>query len=85
MASGLLGAFLYSRLTRKVETEGPAVKRAGLSPKSRPVVYPPSAPFPLAPLGGGLIRLKLPSPPFSEPSRPDPPPPGARFLGARTA
>ncbi len=59
MASGLVGAFLYSRLTRGVETEGPAVKRAVLSPKSRPVVYRLSALFGLDAFGGGFIGTNI--------------------------
>lgn len=55
MASGLLGAFLYSRLTKQVETEGPPVKRAVLSPKSRPIVYRLSALFAVDSFGGGFI------------------------------
>lgn len=55
LASGLLGAFLYSRLTKGVEMEGTPVKRAVLSEKSRPIVYRLSALFALDSFGGGFI------------------------------
>jgi MFS-type transporter involved in bile tolerance (Atg22 family) len=55
MASGLLGAFLYSRLTGRVEAESAAKKRAILTPKSRPIVYRLSALFAIDAFGGGFI------------------------------
>lgn len=66
MASGLLGAFLYSRLTKRVEREGPAMKRAVLSPKSRPIVYRLSALFALDSFGGGFIGMNILSLYFAE-------------------
>ncbi len=55
LASGLIGAFLYSRLTKEVETEAVVTKRAVLSPKSRPIVYRLSALFAIDSFGGGFI------------------------------
>ncbi|HII39912.1 MAG TPA: MFS transporter, partial [Thermoplasmata archaeon] len=55
LASGLLGAFLYTRLSKQVETEGAPRTRAVLSPKSRPIVYRLSALFALDSFGGGFI------------------------------
>ncbi len=55
LASGLLGAFLYSRLSTNVETEAAPAKRAVLSPKSRPIVYRLSALFAIDAFGGGFI------------------------------
>ncbi len=55
LVSGLLGAVLYSRLSRTVEPEGAVTKRAVLSPKSRPIVYRLSALFAIDSFGGGFI------------------------------
>lgn len=55
LASGLLGAFLYSRLSKRVEPEAAPTKRAVLSPKSRPIVYRLSALFAIDSFGGGFI------------------------------
>ena len=55
LASGLLGAFLYSRLTRRIEAEGTPAKRRVLSPKARPIVYKLSALFAVDSFGGGFI------------------------------
>ncbi len=59
MASGLLGAFLYSRLTDRIEAENPTKKRAILSPKSRPIVYRLSALFAIDSFGGGFIGSNI--------------------------
>ncbi len=55
MASGLLGAFLYSRLSARVETEGPPKKRAILSANAKPIVYRLSGLFAIDSFGGGFI------------------------------
>ena len=55
LASGLLGAILYSRLTKRVEAETAATKRTVLSAKSRPIVYRLSALFAIDSFGGGFI------------------------------
>lgn len=55
LVSGLLGAFLYSRLSKGVETETRSAKRAVLSPKTRPIVYRLSALFAIDSFGGGFI------------------------------
>lgn len=55
MASGLLGAFLYSRLTDRVEADNATKRRAVLSSKSRPIVYRLSALFAVDSFGGGFI------------------------------
>ncbi len=55
LASGLIGAFLYSRLTKQVESEAAAAKRAVLSTKARPIVYRLSALFGIDSFGGGFI------------------------------
>ncbi len=55
MGSGLLGAFLYTQLTNRVEAENPTRTRAILSPKSRPIVYRLSALFAIDSFGGGFI------------------------------
>ena len=66
MASGLLGAFLYSRLTANVETERAPTKRAVLSAKSKPIVYRLSALFAIDSFGGGFIGSNILSLYFSE-------------------
>ena len=57
MASGLLGAFLYSTLSKKVEvghlTQGR--KHAALSPKARPIVFKLSALFSMMCLGAASL------------------------------
>jgi MFS family permease len=55
LASGLLGAFLYSRLSKQVESDAAATKRAVLSPKARPIVYRLSGLFAIDSFGGGFI------------------------------
>ncbi len=55
LASGLVGAFLYSRLSSHVESDAPMTKRAVLSPKSRPIVYRLSVLFAIDSFGGGFI------------------------------
>jgi len=55
LASGLLGAFLYSRLSKRVESDAAAKKRAVLSPSARPIVYRLSALFAIDSFGGGFI------------------------------
>ncbi len=59
LASGLLGAFLYSRLSRDVEADRGAAKRAVLSPESRPTVYRLSALFAIDAFGGGFIGMNI--------------------------
>lgn len=66
MASGLVGAFLYSRLTSNVETEGAPTKRTVLSAKSRPIVYRLSGLFAIDSFGGGFIGSNILSLFFSE-------------------
>jgi MFS family permease len=55
LLSGLVGAFLYSRLSRHVESERRATKRAVLSAKGRPIVYRLSALFAIDSFGGGFV------------------------------
>ncbi len=55
MGSGLLGAFLYSRMTERVEPERAAGKRPALSPKARPVVTRLSALFAIDAFAGGFV------------------------------
>jgi MFS family permease len=61
MASGLLGAFLYSSLSGNVEVgHAPQGERhTALSPKARPVVIKLSALFSLDAFGGGLIGQSI--------------------------
>ena len=59
MATGLLGALLYSRLSPSVEREGSPAARAVLSPRSRPIVYRLSALFALDSFGGGFIGMSI--------------------------
>ena len=66
LASGLIGALLYSRLSKKVETEAVPAKRAVLSPKSRPIVYRLSALFAIDSFGGGFIGGNILSLYFAE-------------------
>ena len=55
LASGLVGAFLYARLSRHVESETAATTRKVLSSKGRPIVYRLSALFAIDSFGGGFI------------------------------
>lgn len=55
LASGLIGAFLYSRLSKTIESEAGATKRTVLSAKGRPIVYRLSALFAIDSFGGGFI------------------------------
>ncbi len=55
MASGLIGAFLYSRMTDRVEPELAAGRRPALSPKARPVVTRLSALFAIDAFAGGFV------------------------------
>lgn len=55
LASGMIGVFVYSRLTNRVEAEPSAGKRAALSPKARPIVLKLSALFSIDAFGGGFI------------------------------
>jgi len=61
MASGLLGAFLYSTMSKKVESgqvrEGK--KHSALSPKARPIVFKLSALFSIDAFGGGFIGQSI--------------------------
>lgn len=66
LASGLLGAILYSRLSNRVESEAPITKRAVLSRKSRPIVYRLSALFAIDSFGGGFIGGNILSLYFAE-------------------
>jgi MFS family permease len=59
MISGLLGALLYSRLSRRVEPDRASGRRAALSPKGRPIVLKLSALFSLDALGGGFIGQSI--------------------------
>ena len=58
LASGLLGMFLYSRLSRSVEQE-PGVKRQILSKESRPIVYRLSGLFSVDAFAGGFIGQSI--------------------------
>lgn len=55
LASGLIGALVYSRLTGRVEAENPTKKRAVLTAKSRPIVFRLSGLFAIDSFGGGFI------------------------------
>ncbi len=55
LLSGLLGALLYSRMTKQVESDAAPAKRAVLSAKSRPIVYRLSGLFAIDAFGGGFI------------------------------
>jgi len=59
MASGLLGAVLYSKLSNKVEPEGAHEGQAVLSPKARPIVFKLSALFAVDSFGGGFIGQSI--------------------------
>lgn len=66
LASGLIGALLYSRLSKHVEAETAPTKRTVLSPKSRPIVYRLSALFAIDSFGGGFIGGNILSLYFAE-------------------
>ena len=59
LLSGLVGAFIYSRLTSAVEPQTGGTKQAVFSPKGRPIVYRLSALFALDSFGGGFIGANL--------------------------
>ena len=61
MASGLLGALLYSSLSKEVEIEHAkeSKKHAALSPKARPIVFKLSALFSVDAFGGGFIGQSI--------------------------
>ena len=61
MASGLLGAFLYSTLSGKVEIEHAqeGKRHTALSPKARPIVFKLSALFAVDAFGGGFIGQSI--------------------------
>ena len=61
MASGLLGALLYSSLSEKVEMEHAkeSKKHTALSPKARPIVFKLSALFSVDAFGGGFIGQSI--------------------------
>ena len=59
MASGLLGAVLYSTLSNKVEPERASAGRAALSPNARPIVVRLSALFAVDSFGGGFIGQSI--------------------------
>jgi len=60
MISGLLGAFLYSTMSKKVEVER-AIERkhTALSPKAKPIVFKLSALFSIDAFGGGFIGQSI--------------------------
>jgi len=59
MASGFLGALLYSRLSSTIEPKRRATTRAVLSPAARPVVARLSALFAVDAFGGGFIGQSI--------------------------
>jgi len=61
MASGLLGALLYSSLSERVEIEHAkeSKKYTALSPKARPIVFKLSALFSVDAFGGGFIGQSI--------------------------
>ncbi len=59
LASGLLGAYLYSKLSKKVEKEKTASPITVLSEASKPVVRKLSALFSLDSFGGGFIGISI--------------------------
>ena len=61
LASGLLGALLYSSLSKKVEVDHltNGKKHEALSPKARPIVFKLSALFSLDAFGGGFIGQSI--------------------------
>ncbi len=58
LVSGLVGSFLYSRLSKHVEAQG-ETKRQILSEKSKPIVRKLSALFSLDAFGGGFIGVTI--------------------------
>jgi len=61
MLSGLLGAFLYSTMSKKVEVENVSEKKkhTALSPKGKPIVIKLSALFSIDSFGGGFIGQSI--------------------------
>jgi len=59
MISGLIGAALYSSLSRAVEPEPGAARRSALSPRGRPIVAKLSALFSIDSFGGGFIGQSI--------------------------
>ena len=60
LASGLLGVYLYSRLSTRVEIdEATRPRRTGLSESSKPVIKRLSALFALDSFGGGFIGISI--------------------------
>lgn len=59
LASGLIGAALYTALTRDVEAGGGSRRRAVLSPAARPIVVRLSALFAIDAFGGGFIGSSI--------------------------
>jgi MFS family permease len=60
LLSGLLGAFLYSRLSATIEREtSTSPSRQVLSPKSRPLVYKMSALFSVDAFAGGFVGQSI--------------------------
>ena len=59
MVSGLLGAAIYSSLSRGVELESKPTKRSVLSPQARPIVVRLSALFAIDAFGGGFIGSSI--------------------------
>jgi MFS family permease len=57
--SGLLGALLYSRLSRRVEQEQRAPTRQVLSNESKPIVYKMSALFSVDAFAGGFVGQSI--------------------------
>jgi MFS family permease len=61
LASGLLGAFLYSSLSKKVEVDHLTrrMKHQALSSKAKPIVFKLSALFSIDAFGGGFIGQSI--------------------------
>lgn len=59
MATGFVGAVLYSRLTSTIEPKTIAGRRSALSSKARPVVFKLSALFAVDAFGGGFIGQSI--------------------------
>src|SRR5207249_12282090 len=65
LVSGLLGMFLYSRLSKSVEQDPSKTStRQVLSKDSRPIVYKMSALFPVAALPGAFVGPSISSSSF---------------------
>jgi len=58
LVSGLVGSFLYSKLSKHVEAQG-EIKRQILSEKSKPIVRKLSALFSIDAFGGGFIGQSI--------------------------